>query len=157
MYKKGASITKIARTINVSKDTVYKYLQERYSEQYKEKEKIEEKQQTQQPQTQAQAQAQPQQPAQPQTQPTIMTVKNPETPTLVFVEKQESERLAKIMAKLNLSQALSEDEVKFLVKVIEQHYTKLDKVLEEEIKQGAETESKKVFLARLNNIIEDAL
>jgi len=86
-----------------------------------------------------------------------MTAKKPDAPTVVFVEKQESERLAKIMAKLNLSQALSEDEVKFLVKVIEQHYTKLDKVLEEEIKQGAETESKKVFLARLNNIIEDAL
>jgi DNA invertase Pin-like site-specific DNA recombinase len=26
MHKKGASITKIARTINVSRDTVYKYL-----------------------------------------------------------------------------------------------------------------------------------
>jgi len=86
-----------------------------------------------------------------------MTVKKAETPTLVFVEEQESERLAKIMAKLNLLQALSEDEVKFLVKVVEQHYNKLDKVLQEEIKQGAEAESKKVFLAKLNNIIEDAL
>jgi hypothetical protein len=40
---------------------------------------------------------------------------------LVFVKGQESERLAKIMAKLNLSQALSEEEINFLVKVIEQH------------------------------------
>jgi len=37
------------------------------------------------------------------------------------VEEQESERLAKIIAKLNLSKALSEDEVKFLVKVIQRH------------------------------------
>jgi hypothetical protein len=78
-------------------------------------------------------------------------------PTLVSVEGQESERLAKIMAKLNLSQALSEQEVKFLVKVIEQHYTKLDKVLQDEIKQAAQAESKMAFLARLNNIIEDPL
>jgi|GEM_PF-1434485 len=157
MHKKGASITKIARTINVSRDTVYKYLQERYPEQYKEQEKIEEKQQTQQPQTQAQAQAQ--QPEQPQPQLTVMTVKKPDAPTVVFVEEQESEKLARIMAKLNLpqAQALSEDEVKFLVKVIEQHYSKLDRVLQEEVKQGAEAESRKVFLARLNNIIEDAL
>jgi uncharacterized membrane protein YvbJ len=75
-----------------------------------------------------------------------MTVKNPETPTLVFVEKQESARLAKIMAKLNLSQALSEDEVKFLVKFIEQHYTKLDKVLEEEIKHGQRLNQKRFSL-----------
>jgi len=86
-----------------------------------------------------------------------MTVKYPDAPTVVFVEEQESEKLARIMAKLNLPQALSEDEVKFLVKVIEQHYSKLDKVLQEEVKQGVEVESRKVFLARLNNIIEDAL
>ena len=55
MHKKRASITKIARAINVSRDTVYKYLQERYFEQFKEVEK-----QTQQPQNQAQTQAQPQ-------------------------------------------------------------------------------------------------
>jgi len=150
MHKKGMSITKIARAINVTRDTVYKYLQERYPEQYKEVEK-----QTQQPQPQTQIQAQPS--SQSQTQLTTTTAKMPDTPTVVFVEEQESERLAKIMAKLNLSQALSGDEVKFLVKVIEQHYSKLDKVLQEEIKQGAEGESKKVFLARLNDIIEDAL
>ena len=55
MHKKRKSITKIARAINVSRDTVYKYLQERYFEQFKEVEK-----QTQQPQNQAQTQAQPQ-------------------------------------------------------------------------------------------------
>jgi len=144
MYKKGENITKIASAIKSSRQTVYNYLQEHYPEQFKEANK-----QTQQPQTQTQIQ--------PQTQPTIATAKMPDTPTVVFVEEQESERLAKIMAKLNLSQALSGDEVKFLVKVIEQHYSKLDKVLQEEIKQGAEGESKKVFLARLNDIIEDAL
>jgi IS30 family transposase len=36
MHKKGANITKIAKTINVSRDTIYKYLQERYPEQFKE-------------------------------------------------------------------------------------------------------------------------
>jgi predicted transcriptional regulator YheO len=36
MHKKGANITKIASTINVSRDTIYKYLQERYPEQFKE-------------------------------------------------------------------------------------------------------------------------
>jgi predicted transcriptional regulator YheO len=36
MHKKGANITKIARRINVSRDTIYKYLQERYPEQFKE-------------------------------------------------------------------------------------------------------------------------
>jgi hypothetical protein len=61
------------------------------------------------------------------------------------------------MAKLNLSQALSEQEVNFLVKVIEQHYIKLDKVLQDEIKQAAQAELKKAFLGRLNNIIEDPL
>jgi len=150
MYKKGENITKIARAIKSSRQTVYNYLQERYPEQFKEVEK-----QIQQPQ--AQAQAQPQQPAQPQIQ--LTTAKMPDTPTVTFIEEQESEKLARIMAKLNLpqAQALSEDEVKFLVKVIEQHYSKLDKVLQEEVKQGAEAESRKVFLARLNNIIEDAL
>jgi len=44
MYKKGVNITKIAKALNISRDTVYKYLQEHYPEQYKEKEKIEEKQ-----------------------------------------------------------------------------------------------------------------
>jgi hypothetical protein len=61
------------------------------------------------------------------------------------------------MAKLNLSQALSEREVNFLVKVIEQHYTKLDKILQNKIKQAVQAESKKAFLARLNNIIEGPL
>ena len=155
MYKKGESIAKIAKAVGTSRQTVHAHLQKRYPEQYKEQEKIEEKQQTQQPQTQAQAQ--PQQPAQPQIQ--LTTAKMPDTPTVAFIEEQESEKLARIIAKLNLpqAQALSEDEVKFLVKVIEQHYSKLDKVLQEEVKQGAEAESRKVFLARLNNIIEDAL
>jgi len=36
MYKKEANITKVAKTINVSRDTNYKYLQERYPEQFKE-------------------------------------------------------------------------------------------------------------------------
>jgi len=65
MYKKGASITKIVRAINFSRDIVYKYLQEHYPEQFKEVEK-----QTQQPQNQAQTQAQPQPSPQPQPQPT---------------------------------------------------------------------------------------
>jgi len=116
MHKKGANITKIVRTINVSRDTIYKYLQERYPEQFKEV-----NDQTQKSQNQAQIKIQSQHPAQPQTQPAIITVKKVYTPTLVSVEGQESERLAKIMAKLNLSQALSEQEVKFLVKIIEQH------------------------------------
>jgi len=132
MYKKGIRIGEIAKVLNVSRDTVRKYVKQLLSQQ-------------------------PTQPQAQQTLPAIMTVKYPDTPTVVFVEEQESEKLAKIMAKLDLSQALSEDEVKFLVKVIEQHYSKLDKVLQEEIKQGAEVESKKVFLARLNDIIEDAL
>jgi hypothetical protein len=154
MHKKGESISKISKAVNASRTSVYKYLKEHYPQEYKGKEKIEEEQ-NQQPQTQAQAQ--PQQIAQPQIQ--LTTAKMPDTPTVTFIEEQESEKLARIMAKLNLpqAQALSEDEVKFLVKVIEQHYSKLDKVLQEEVKQGAEAESRKVFLARLNNIIEDAL
>ena len=129
MYKKGVRIGEIAKVLNVSRDTVRKYVKQLLS----------------------------QQPAQPQIQ--LTTAKMPDTPTVTFIEEQESEKLARIMAKLNLpqAQALSEDEVKFLVKVIEQHYSKLDKVLQEEVKQGAEAESRKVFLARLNNIIEDAL
>jgi transposase len=132
MYKNGVRIGEIAKVLNVSRDTVRKYVKQLLLQQ-------------------------PTQPQAQQTLPAIMTVKYPDAPTVVFVEEQESEKLARIMAKLNLPQALSEDEVKFLVKVIEQHYSKLDKVLQEEVKQGAEVESRKVFLARLNNIIEDAL
>ena len=83
MHKKGANITKIARTINVSRDTIYKYLQERYPEQVKEV-----NDQTQKTQNQAQIKIQSQQPAQPQTQPAIITVKKVYTPTLVSVEAQ---------------------------------------------------------------------
>jgi transposase-like protein len=139
MYKKGMRISEIAKTLKVNRDTVRKYLKQFYLKRL--------------------TSEQPAQTKEQQTLPAIMTVKYPDTPTVVFVEEQESEKLARILAKLNLpqAQALSEDEVKFLVKVIEQHYSKLDKVLQEEVKQGAEAESRKVFLARLNNIIEDAL
>jgi len=156
MHKEGKGISKISKAVNASRTSVYKYLKEHYPQEYKGKEKMEGKQQTQHSQTQAQTQ--PQQPALPQVPtPASMTIQKPDAPTLVFVEEQEGEKLAKIIAKLNLSQALSEEEIKFLVKVIEQHYSKLDKILQEEIKQGTEAESRKVFLARLNGIIEDAL
>jgi len=151
MHKDGKGISKISKAVNASRTSVYKYLKEHYPQEYKGKEKMEGKKQT-------QAQTQPQQPAQPQVPtPASMTIQKPDAPTLVFVEEQEGEKLARIIAKLNLSQALSEEEIKFLVKVIEQHYSNLDKVLQEEVKQGTEAESRKVFLARLNGIIEDAL
>jgi len=152
MHKDGKGISKISKAVNASRTSVYKYLKEHYPQEYKGKEEIKGQQQTQQSQTQPQQLAQPQAPT-----PASMTIQKPDAPTLVFLEEQEGEKLARIIAKLNLSQALSEDEIKFLVKVIEQHYSNLDKVLQEEVKQGTEAESRKVFLARLNGIIEDAL
>ena len=83
MYKKEANITKVAKTINVSRDTIYKYLQERYPEQFKEVDNH-----TQKSQNQAQIKIQSQQPAQPQTQPAIITVKKVYMSTLVSVEAQ---------------------------------------------------------------------
>jgi IS30 family transposase len=83
MHKKGANITKVAKTINVSRDTIYKYLQERYPEQFREVDN-----QTQKSQNQVQIKIQSQQPAQPQTQPVIITLKKVYTPTLVSVEEQ---------------------------------------------------------------------
>jgi hypothetical protein len=157
MHKDGKGISKISKAVNASRTSVYKYLKEHYPQQYKGKKEMEE-QQEQTQQSQIQAQTQLNQPSQPQViTPASMTIQKPDAPTLVFVEEQEGEKLARIIAKLNLLQALSEDEIKFLVKVIEQHYSKLDKVLQEEVKQGTEAESRKVFLARLNGIIEDAL
>jgi len=52
MYKKGMTIAKISKTLNIARGTIYKYLQERYPEQFKEMEK-------QQPQNQVQTQTQP--------------------------------------------------------------------------------------------------
>jgi len=140
MYKKGESIAKIAKTIGTSRQTVHAHLQKRYPEQFKND--------AQQLQNQAQTQPQEQQ-----------------TPAVSQIQKElvenapekEGDMLAKILSKYNLSQPLTAEEVGFLIDTLKKKYLTLDKVLQEELKQGAENEARKAFLAKLNGIIEDAL
>jgi len=136
MYKKGESIARIAKTIGASRQTVYNYLQVRYPEQFKEE------------QNQAQSQTQERQ-----------------TPAVSQIQKElvenapekEGDMLAKILSKYNLSQPLTTEEVNFLIGTLKKKYLSLDKVLQEELKQGAENEARKAFLAKISEIIDDAL
>jgi len=100
MHKDGKGISKISKAVNASRTSVYKYLKEHYPQEYKGKEEMEEQQQKIQ-QSRTQSQTQPQQSAQPQVStPASMTIQKPDAPTLVFVEEQEGEKLARIIAKL---------------------------------------------------------
>ena len=140
MYKKGESIAKIAKTIGTSRQTVHAHLQKRYPEQFKND--------AQQLQNQAQTQPQEQQ-----------------TPAVSQIQKElvenapekEGDMLAKILSKYNLSQPLTTEEVNFLIGTLKKKYLSLDKVLQEELKQGAENEARKAFLAKISEIIDDAL
>jgi len=135
MYKKGMTIVEISKTLNIARGTIYRYLQEHYPD-------------DKQLQNQAQIQAQEQQtPAVSQIQKEL--VKN--------APEKEGDMLAKILSKYNLSQPLTSEEVNFLIGTLRKKYLSLDKVLQEELKQGAENEARKAFLAKISEIIDDAL
>jgi transposase len=139
MHKKGMNITKIAKALNIARDTVYKYLQEHYPEQYK-KEKG------------AEMQSQTQQAVQPQ--PAVSPIQKE---LVENAPEKEGDMLAKILSKYNLSQPLTTEEVNFLIGTLKKKYLSLDKVLQEELRQGAENEARKAFLAKISEIIDDAL
>ena len=91
MYKKGANISQIALTLNITRKTVRKYLKAYYNRQ------LQEVGQRFQGEGIATAQAQ---------QPAIMTVKSPISPILTFLQDPEDEIIARIIAKYELSQPL---------------------------------------------------
>jgi len=124
MSKKGVRIGEIAKILNVSRDTVRKYLKQILS----------------------------QQPAQPQ--PAVSQIQKE---LVENAPEKEGDMLAKILSKYNLSEPLTAEEVNFLIGSLRKKYLSLDKVLQEELKQGAENEARKAFLAKISEIIDDAL
>jgi len=146
MYKKGANISQIALTLNITRKTVRKYLKLYHIRELQEVGK-----RGQGKENSLTSQLQQQQ--------TLAITKGQPTVTadLALMDEKDGEKFATIFAKLNSSESLSEEEAKFLVKVIQKNYTNLDRVLREEVRQGVEVEAKKAFLAKLNGIIEDAL
>jgi len=128
MYKKGVRIGEIAKVLNVSRDTVRKYVKQLLL----------------------------QQPAQTKDQ-QIPAVSQIQRELVENAPEKEGDMLAKILSKYNLSQPLTSEEVNFLINSLKKKYLSLDKVLQEELKQGVENEARKAFLAKISEIIDDAL
>jgi IS30 family transposase len=144
MYKKGANISQIALTLNITRKTVRKYLKAYYNKQ------LQEADQRFQGEGIATAQSQAQQPA-------IMTVKSPISPILTFLQDPEGEIIARIIAKYELSQPLKMEEIYFLANSIKKNFIDYDKILKEGTKQEIGDDAKQAYIARLSGIIEDAL
>ena len=144
MYKKGANISQIALTLNITRKTVRKYLKAYYNKQ------LQESGQRFQGEGIATAQSQAQQPA-------IMTVKSPISPILTFLQDPEGEIIARIIAKYELSQPLKMEEIYFLANSIKKNFIDYEKILKEGTKQEIGDDAKQAYIARLRGIIEDAL
>jgi len=97
-------------------------------------------------------QLQTQQPVQPQ--PAVSQIQKE---LVENATEKEGDMLAKILAKYNLSEPLTTEEVNFLIGTLKKKYLSLDKVLQEELKQGEENEARKAFLAKISEIIDDDL
>jgi transposase len=141
MRKNGIPIAQIAKNLKISRQVIYKYLKS-----FEQQGKQNEQQQIQEMQTQTQQTV--------QTQPAVSQIQKE---LVENAPEKEGDMLAKILSKYNLSQPLTTEEVNFLIGTLKKKYLSLDKVLQEELKQGAENETRKAFLAKISEIIDDAL
>lgn len=141
MRKNGIPIAQMAKNLKISRQVIYKYLKR-----FEQQENQNKQQQIQEMQSQTQQPVQPQ-PAVSQIQKEL--VEN--------ATEKEGDMLAKILAKYNLSEPLTTEEVNFLIGTLKKKYLSLDKVLQEELKQGEENEARKAFLAKISEIIDDDL
>jgi transposase len=141
MRKNGIPIAQIAKNLKISRQVIYKYLKG-----FEQQGKQNEQQQIQEMQTQTQQTV--------QTQPAVSQIQKE---LVENAPEKEGDMLAKILSKYNLSQPLTTEEVNFLIGTLKKKYLSLDKVLQEELRQGAENEARKAFLAKISEIIDDAL
>jgi len=139
MRKNGIPITQVVKNLKISRQVIYKYLKS-----FEQQENQNKQQQIQEMQSQTQQSVQPQ-PAVSQIQKEL--VEN--------APEKEGDMLAKILSKYNLSEPLTAEEVNFLIGTLRKKYLSLDKVLQEELKQGAENEARKAFLAKISEIIDE--